>query len=84
MSKTAGADQYCFNTITDSTITSRIVHLFELYFLLRSQCDFHGASHDPDSIENQASSMITGIEMGFKSPTTKVKQPMAINACNAI
>ena len=28
---------------------------------MRSQCNFHSALHDPDSKENQASSMITGI-----------------------
>ncbi|MBF4344203.1 hypothetical protein EAY39_26340, partial [Vibrio anguillarum] len=49
---------------THSTITSRIVHLFKLQLLFRSECNFlHGSENEPSFLANKASLIITDMNI---------------------
>ncbi|MEA1365165.1 hypothetical protein, partial [Salmonella enterica] len=53
------------NTIPDSPVTTGIVKALKFSFLLVSDEYFHGEQHDLLLPKNQASSMITGINVFF-------------------
>ncbi|WP_162920560.1 hypothetical protein, partial [Candidatus Fukatsuia symbiotica] len=53
---------------------------FEGNFLVSSQLYFHGYEHDPYRLQNQASSLITGIEQICKNSPTSLRAILCDNA----
>ncbi len=53
------------DAITHPSVTGRIMHQFEGFFLSLGQINFHGRNHDLIRMKNQASSMTTGICVNF-------------------
>ncbi|WP_254052007.1 hypothetical protein [Candidatus Fukatsuia symbiotica] len=49
--------------VTDTAVMALTMLGFEGNFLVSSQLYFHGYEHDPYRLQNQASSLITGIKV---------------------